>query len=221
MPRPRQVSDDELLRVARACLIERGPTVSTTEIARRSGVSQAVLFQRFGTKDKLVRAALDSPADPEWLELARRGPDARPPREQLLELAVAIHGYFDQMIPRWEALRGCGVQAEWDEPEPEPAPLRFHRLLSGWFTRARSRRLLADHDARGAALGFLGALQVRPWFQHVARQAPGRGARAYVESVVDLFWDGLAPGASGGRDRPRRARPRKNAAKPTTRRQIG
>jgi AcrR family transcriptional regulator len=219
MPRPRQVSNEELLRVARACLIERGPTVSTSEIARQSGVSQAVLFQRFGTKDHLVRAALDSPDDPDWLELARRGPDARPPREQLLELAVAIHGYFDQMIPRWEALRGCGVQPEWDETEP--APLRFHRLLSGWFTRARSRRLLADHDARGAALGFLGALQVRPWFQHVARQAPGRGPRAYVESVVDLFWSGLAPGARGGRDRPARARPRKTAAKTTTRRQIG
>lgn len=219
MSRPRQVSDDELLQVARACLIERGPTVSTSEIARRSGVSQAVLFQRFGTKDHLVRAALDSPADPAWLELARRGPDARPARVQLLELAVAIHAYFDEMIPRWEALRGCGVQPEWDEPEP--APLRFHRLLTGWFTRARGRGLLAEHDVRGAALGFLGALQVRPWFQHVARQAPGRGARAYVESVVELFWAGLAPGKRGGRDRPRRARAPKTAAKPTTRRQIG
>ncbi|HTE51451.1 MAG TPA: TetR/AcrR family transcriptional regulator [Kofleriaceae bacterium] len=215
MSRPRQVSDEEILRVARECLIARGPTISTSEIARQSGVSQAVIFQRFGTKDHLVRAALDSPGAPDWLELARRGPDQRPGREQLLELAVAIHGFFDEMVPRWEALRGCGVQPDWNEDDSPP--LRFHRTLSGWFTRARTRGLLVDHDARGAALGFLGALQVRPWFQHVAQQAPGRGARAYVETVVDLFWAALRPGARASAAPPRGRR----SAKTTTRRHTG
>jgi len=193
MSRPRQVSDEEILRVARECLIERGPTVSTSAIARRAGVSQGVLFQRFGTKDRLVRAALASPAAPAWLELAGKGPDQRPARHQLLELAMAIHGFFDEMVPRWEALRGFGLEA--DGSGDEPPPIRFHRQLAGWFARASAARLLAEHDARAAALGFLGALQIRPWFQHVARQVPGRGARAYVETVVDLFWAGLRPTA--------------------------
>jgi AcrR family transcriptional regulator len=197
MPRPRQVSDEEILRVARGCLIERGPSVSTAAIARMVGVSQAVLFQRFGTKEHMIRAALASPAAPAWTDLARKGPDRRPGRDQLLELALAIHGFFDEMVPRWEALRGSGIPTEWTDEEPPP--IRFHRLLAGWFARASAARLFAGHDARGVALGFLGALQVRPWFQHVANHAPGRGARAYVETVVDLFWAGLRPRTPGAR----------------------
>ncbi|HWM84546.1 MAG TPA: helix-turn-helix domain-containing protein [Kofleriaceae bacterium] len=208
MPRPRQVSDDEILRVARECIIERGPTVSTAAIARLAGVSQGVLFQRFGTKDEMVRAALATPAAPAWTELARSGPDGRPAREQMSELAVAIHGFFDEMVPRWEALRSCGIAPDW--AGDEPPPIRLHRLLAGWFARASAARLLAEHDSRGVALAFLGALQVRPWFRHVARQAPGRGARAYVETVVDLFWTGLRPPApeaqANGRGRTRTSR---------------
>jgi AcrR family transcriptional regulator len=214
MPRPRQVSDEEILQVARACLIARGPSVSTAEIARAVGVSQAVLFQRFSTKEQMVRAALASPAAPAWVELARRGPDGRPARDQLLELAVAIHGFFDEMVPRWEVLRGSGIPTEWTDEEPPP--IRFHRMLAGWFARAKAARLFTSHDAGGIALGFLGALQIRPWFQHVANHAPGRGARAYVETVVDLFWAGLRPrpaNQAGPRGRTR--------ARTTTRRQTG
>lgn len=157
-----------------------------------AGVSQAVLFQRFGTKERMVRAALEASAPPAWVDLARRGPDHRPGRAQLLELGLAIHDFFDEMVPRWEALRGIGAPVDWKDDEPPP--IRFHRLLSGWFTRAGAAHLLARHDARGVALAFLGALQVRAWFQHVAHQAPGRGARAYVETVVDMLWRGLDPG---------------------------
>jgi AcrR family transcriptional regulator len=206
MSRPRQVSDEEILRVARDCLVERGPSVSTAAIARQAGVSQGVLFQRFGTRERMVRAALATPGAPAWLELARKGPDDRPARDQLLELALAIHDFFDEMVPRWEALHGCGILRDWEDEEPPP--IRFHRLLTGWFVRARASGVLADHEPRGVALGLLGALQVRPWFQHVAHQAPGRGSRAYVETVVDLMWIGLRPRSSLNRTTRRRARPK-------------
>jgi AcrR family transcriptional regulator len=220
MPRPRQVSDEEILRVARECLIERGPGVPTAEIARLVGVSQAVLFQRFGTKERMIRSALESSSAPAWIDIARRGPDGRPARQQLLELGLAIHDFFDEMVPRWEAMRG-GVRMEWQDVEAPP--IRFHRLLAGWFTRAGAARLLALHDPRAVALAFLGALQIRAWFQHVVHRAPGRGPRAYVEAVVDAMWSGLQPGGQPRGVRPRsRTRPtNSNANTNTNRRRAG
>lgn len=47
-----------MLAVAREVFLERGPTVSTTEIAKRVGLSQPTLFQRFGDKSSLFLKAV-------------------------------------------------------------------------------------------------------------------------------------------------------------------
>ena len=59
--RPKKISDEDILEVARQCLMEQGSGVSTQFIADRLGVSQATLFKRFGTKLKLLQAALYLP----------------------------------------------------------------------------------------------------------------------------------------------------------------
>ena len=51
--RPRQFTDEDILTATQACILELGPSVSTTVIAGRVGMSQAALFKRFGTKEKL------------------------------------------------------------------------------------------------------------------------------------------------------------------------
>ncbi len=53
-----------MLAVAREVFLERGPTVSTTEIAKRVGLSQPTLFQRFGDKSSLfLKAVTPRPLD--------------------------------------------------------------------------------------------------------------------------------------------------------------
>jgi AcrR family transcriptional regulator len=49
MGRKKTISDDELLDVARRAFVDEGFAASTREIARRAGVSEGVIFQRFQT----------------------------------------------------------------------------------------------------------------------------------------------------------------------------
>ncbi|HEY3835379.1 MAG TPA: helix-turn-helix domain-containing protein, partial [Bryobacteraceae bacterium] len=62
MGRNKTVSDEDLLGIARETFVEKGFAASTREIARRAGVSEGVLFQRFATKEDLFFAAMIPPA---------------------------------------------------------------------------------------------------------------------------------------------------------------
>jgi AcrR family transcriptional regulator len=56
MPRPKRVSDAEVLDAAVAVLAERGMGAFTlSEIAGRVGLARATLIQRFGDRDALLR----------------------------------------------------------------------------------------------------------------------------------------------------------------------
>jgi AcrR family transcriptional regulator len=61
MARKRTIPDDSLLSAARACFIERGFAVPTKAIARRAGVSEGLLFQRYGNKAELFLTAMAPP----------------------------------------------------------------------------------------------------------------------------------------------------------------
>jgi AcrR family transcriptional regulator len=61
MGRHKRIDDADLLEVARTVFREQGQSASTREIAQRAGISQAVLFQRFATKDALFFASMMPP----------------------------------------------------------------------------------------------------------------------------------------------------------------
>src|ERR1039458_6878174 len=61
MGRKKSLSDAQLLETARQVFVEHGFGASTKEIARRAGVSEGVIYQRFLTKDELFFAAMISP----------------------------------------------------------------------------------------------------------------------------------------------------------------
>ena len=142
MARPRQTTDNAILTIARTCFLEHGPSVSTTVIAEAAGVSQATLFKRFGTKDDLLLKALAPASDVPWLALVQAGPDDRPAREQLVEIAHSIFVFFQHLIPNLAVLKSAGFSpkdllARYEEPPP----LRGRRLLAGWLIRAGDRGL--------------------------------------------------------------------------------
>ena len=58
MPRPRTVNEADLLDAARTVFARSGHAASTVEVAREAGVSQALLYQRYGTKNALFLAAM-------------------------------------------------------------------------------------------------------------------------------------------------------------------
>lgn len=191
MPRPRQISDERILEVTCELCLEHGPTISTSTIAERLGISQAVLFQRFSTKEQLLRAAL-TPKCATWVPRAEAGPDERPIRDQLAELAQAVAEFFDDLTPRLALLRAMGIDDVF--PPGEPPPLRAHRALEGWLERAAASGRARPCNATYLAWVFLGSLQIRPWFTHVfGQKRPPAERPAYVATIVDLLWNALRP----------------------------
>ncbi|WP_437616933.1 TetR/AcrR family transcriptional regulator [Sorangium sp. So ce834] len=197
MARPRNITDAQILDGARACFLEHGAGVSTTVIAERLGISHGVLFQRFGTKEQLLRAALQPSMEPPWMARARSGPDDRDARIQLLELGEEISAYLERIVPCLAVLRSAGMSVESmaDRREDLP-PVRARREVAAWFSRAIARGLLRPVSAEHAADLFLGALHFRPFHQHLSNQGFDRAeSRAYLAFAIDAIYRTLAPAA--------------------------
>lgn len=194
MPRPRQVSDEDILAAARDRFLAHGPQASMQAIAQQLGVSEAALFKRFGTKQGLLLAAL-APAEPPFLGALEAGPDGRPIREQLTELFSAMADHFDQSLPCWAVLRASGV----DDHEllrhrdgSAPLPLRLHRALAAWLRDAMARGRVRPVEASSVATLILGALHSHAFLGRLpdAGVAP---AAEHARALVDVVWGGIRP----------------------------
>lgn len=201
MARPRHVSDDEILEVAREVLTE-DPSAPTTSIASRVGLSQAALFKRFGTKVGLIQRALDIPAAPDWTEVCERGPDDRPVVEQLHEIGALMNAFFQRIVPRVAALKALGLDLRclFEGRSAPPPPVVGYQAMRGWVSRAMAKGLLRPADPAETAIAFMGSFQGRAFWEHVGGSwlpGPVTTDEAYVEHVVELFWRGLAPAGEG------------------------
>jgi AcrR family transcriptional regulator len=91
MPRPRTVSDDQILRAVAEALGEKGPAEFTlADVGARAGLSPATLLQRFGSKRALLlELAETSPrwAEQKFIEAAAR---QRSPRKALIVALKAM-----------------------------------------------------------------------------------------------------------------------------------
>jgi AcrR family transcriptional regulator len=59
MPRNKTITDDEILTVARTLFLKEGVNASTRDIAKQAGISEAVIYQRFGTKEDFSEKLTD------------------------------------------------------------------------------------------------------------------------------------------------------------------
>jgi AcrR family transcriptional regulator len=98
MGRPKTISDKAVLRIARDVFGKHGHTATTRKIAHSVGLSEAILYQRFGSKDALFFAAMHAQG-PEIEALL--GPEEPPDdaREYLGEVLRRLGGYFAEVIP--------------------------------------------------------------------------------------------------------------------------
>jgi AcrR family transcriptional regulator len=191
MGRHKTISDAEVLRIAREVFREHGHTATTRQIAEAAGISEAVLYQRFGSKDSLFFAAMHL-GGPDVEQLLGPPAPVEDGRTYLRWVVVRLGQYFADIIPL--ALR------EMMHPAFDPARLARTgpggppALQEGLAQRLRSlahrkelarpsivtARLLVSlaHDwaLRGAVSHSSGSLRV-----------------GELEEMVDIIWEGLRP----------------------------
>jgi AcrR family transcriptional regulator len=188
MGRQKTISDDDVLRIARNIFREQGHTATTREIAQAAGISEAILYQRFGSKDELFFAAM-RPRGPDIEHLL--GPKD-PPEDALsyLHAVVARLGeYFAEVIPL--ALRVMM------HPSFEPSSLARAQpggpalLLEGLAARLASlarRGELAMPSASVTARLLISL--AHDWALRRVHGGPSRGVRELTE-MIDVVWEGL------------------------------
>lgn len=194
MGRPKEVTDERILVAARRCFLERGAAVSAGDIARELGVSHTTLFNRFGSKEGLMLAALGPPCDIGWVAALQAGPDERPIRDQLIEHAKVMAVFFQDLQAGFGVLQAAGIDPgkAYRTCEGESAPEQAYRALVAWLARAQSQQRLASCDAETLASTILGALQGRAVTTRVCGEhAGGVAGERYVERFVELLWNGI------------------------------
>lgn len=196
MVRPRKFTDQDILHAARAVFLEHGPAASTTLIADALGMSQAALFKRFGTKDRLLLLSLVPTGPIAFIERLQAGPDDRPIPDQLVAIAFEASVFFDTMMPCMMTLKAAGLGPEtFKHRHPDAPPLRARRAAAAWLQQAvdagRMRPVLVD----SIALMFLGAIQARAAMTHIFGDLPLTEAQrmAHARAIVDTLWHGLRP----------------------------
>jgi AcrR family transcriptional regulator len=194
MPRRKSISDEHILTVAGEVFLQHGVGASTLEIARRAGISEALLFKRFGSKEALFRSSLNSSGGPPWArrleELQGRGDM----RANLTEIAGEILAFYRELVPRifmaWSARR--------DSPHPpDGPPVRALKALTNFLDAEMRAGRLRTRDPEVVARTLLGAL-----FSHISLELVGLHElmpmpdATFVRGLVETLWTGLAPAGS-------------------------
>jgi len=197
MGRPQRVDDRTLLAAARRVFLERGPAATTRGVARAAGVSQAVIYQRFRSKDELFLAAM-LPAPPELSALLGDEDDATrgDVSEYLVEVALRALVYFAEAAPSFfQVVAHPAFRGEVFARLHEHVPLVV--LLDGLVERLhalRRRGLVGDVDLRAASEGLIGYVHNLAVFGAMAGHVwTADAARNRVAAFVETLWRGLAP----------------------------
>jgi AcrR family transcriptional regulator len=193
MARPQKISDEQILRTMRECVLELGPQVSLDLVAEKLSVTGPALLKRFGTRQELMLRALLPQEELKWVSLAEQGPDERPLIDQFETLFGVISDTFIELVPCLAALRQSGIPMR-EMAERHPSPMRGLKALKTWLEAARRRGLVAGEELETAATAMLGAVQSNIMMAHLyKRNWSTRSQREYVKDLAQLFARALAP----------------------------
>ena len=139
-------------------------------LPRSSEYRSPALFKRFKSKRQLMVAALAPPEVPPWVAALRVGPDDRPFRVQLEELAQGVTEYFREISPCMSVLSASGIppkelMARFDTPPPIAAI----RMLTGWLEQCEQNGHGPEGEFRGNRDGHAWITQY-PIFSDLCRR---------------------------------------------------
>jgi AcrR family transcriptional regulator len=193
MGRRKLIEDAELLAVARDVFVKRGFSGSTREIARRAGISEAIIYQRHPTKAHLFFTAMVPPALNVEALLSAPAED-RGVRERLEQIALAMMKHFREFVPILLPLITHPLFdfEKFAHRHPDSSFGRMHRGLVEYLEAQRKRRSISGGNVEGAALTLFAALHCLAILERVGVHG-GRFDDGMIRAMVRALWTGLAP----------------------------
>jgi AcrR family transcriptional regulator len=192
MGRHKTISDDAILEAARGVFGAHGHTATTRQIADAVGISEAVLYQRFGNKDDLFFAAMLPP--PPDVDALLGPPD--PPadaRHYLREAVVRIGRHFAAAIPfGLRLMTHPAFEPSRLGPTPPGGPNALRDGLAARIEEFARRGQLAAPLPKVAAKVLISL--AHDWALAGAMAPHGdRGRENALREMVDAVWTGLRP----------------------------
>ncbi|MBZ4415309.1 TetR/AcrR family transcriptional regulator [Myxococcus sp. RHSTA-1-4] len=193
MGRTKTIDDAAILRIAERLFREKGHAVSTRTVAQEVGISEAVLYQRFGSKDDLFLAAMTPP--PVDVEKLLGSPSPEDMKAHLEEVATRVAEYFVELLP---TLLHVITHPSLDRPTLVKwhRGLPFMRLLEEFtarMTRWREEGRISQVEPAAAAQNFLAAVHSIAMFETLNGLPRREGRKARIQSLVDVMWSGFEP----------------------------
>lgn len=192
MGRHKTISDHDVLSIARELFRTHGHTTTTRQIAEAAGISEAILYQRFGSKDHLFFAAMHA-IGPDIEELLGPSQPSEDAQAYLRAVVVRLGKYFAEVIPL--ALRVM-THPSFDpgslaRAQPNAAAVLKEALAERLAFLARRKRMALQSEAMTARL--LVSL-AHDWALGTVLSPAGSAHReGELKKMVDVVWEGLRP----------------------------
>lgn len=205
--RPSSGAREAILAGALELIRERGlAAVTTREVARRAGVSEASVFYHFQDKVGLLQEVMLAGLEPLKgldLDLVARNVE-QPLGDTLLQIGTALEEFFDRALPILESVQAdAALRTAFAGrlSERDLGPHRGVRFVAGQLIAA-STAGAAEPGVRGepVALLLVGACFLRCWQRHL----DGPGRMSTLPSLPDTVeaLAGLLGAPAGRRARP-------------------
>jgi AcrR family transcriptional regulator len=191
MPRNKTVSDDEIITVARILFLKNGIKASTKDIAKAAGISEAIIYQRFGTKEDFFFAAMKLPKtqlDIIFRIQAGEGKVA----ENLVDISLQILDYFREAMPVFLTLisHPSFNMPTFLKQHNIPAMQLREKLIDYLVEESKLNRVSQSNLAITANV-LLSHLHNIALYEAIG--APKTKVDSNVADTISLLWDGLAP----------------------------
>ena len=183
----------ELLAISRNVFRQHGHTATTRDVAKAAGISQAVLYQRFKTKDVLFYAALTQHVT-NLSALSDLDP-ALEPRAWLALFAARAKDHFRNIMP---SLLSVAAHPKYGQ-EMMGNIHRHNRAgeitgllvlrLHAW----REAGQIGPADPRAFAFAFIHALHSMAMVEVLSGDTTASTRPAELAAFIDVFWSGLKP----------------------------
>ena len=194
MARTKTISDVDLLEVARQTFVEIGFSASSKEIARRAGVSEGVLFQRFSTKEEIFFAAMTPP--PLDLNDIFEHPKLR--GQALFEkITFAMVDYFRTLMPVLIPLMSHPSFRfeDFAKRQPDSPLVTLRRQLIEFMIREKRDGRIGAVDPGAASLVIWSTAHTVAFFERLGAH-DGVMPAAIIRASVQCLWTGMKPDSS-------------------------